>query len=97
MKKYAIFYGLGGGFGGAYCKEIEEFETEDQALDHAEEQAKEEYQSYEGLHGLRSQQEIMDEDGLTEEEADQAYEDEMDSWLDYWVEEYDPKNEDHQI
>lgn len=39
----------------------------------------------------------MDEDGLTEEEADQAYEDEMDSWLDYWVEEYDPKNEDHQI
>ena len=59
------------------------------------EAAKEDYESYEGLHGLRSLQDVMDEDGVDEEEADQIYREEMESWLEYHVEPYDPNNEEH--
>ncbi|NPV12912.1 MAG: hypothetical protein HPY57_14165 [Ignavibacteria bacterium] len=44
------------------------------------------------MHGLRTIDEIMEEDNLDYEDAEIIYNDERESWLDYWVEPYDPKN-----
>lgn len=85
--KFRIRYGLGGGFGGA--GEWEEIEADSlEAADHeAYLLAVEVYESYEGLHGLRTVEEIMDEEDLPYEEAVQEYHDEMESWLEYEAEE----------
>ena len=89
-EKWAIFAGLGGGFGGANFTGEIFTGTREQAENRAYGAAQEEYDSYEGLHGLRDVQMIMDEDGVDEEEAEQIRNDEMESWLDYWVEPYNP-------
>ena len=64
MLKFQIKYGLGGGFGGCDRMDWETIEARDH--DHAEELAREEsireYESYEGLHGLRTVDQIMEED-----------------------------------
>jgi hypothetical protein len=84
MKKYKIWYGLGGGFGGANeDDEIYEFENEEEAEQFAWEKAAEEYDDMAGLHGLRSIEEIMEEDEVDEEEAEGIYKDDRESWLDY--------------
>ncbi len=90
ISKWAIFAGLGGGFGGANFTGEVFTGTKEQAESRAYGAAQEEYDSYEGLHGLRDTQMIMDEDGVDEEEAEQIRNEEMESWLDYWVEPYDP-------
>lgn len=90
--KWAIFAGLGGGFGGANFTGEVFTGTKEQAESRAYGAAQEEYDSYEGSHGLRSINDIMDEDGVDEEEAIEIYNEERESWLDYWVEPYDPKN-----
>ena len=89
--KFKIFAGLGGGFGGATERGIFEFKNEEEANDYAYQQACEEYESMEGLHGLRSYNEIMEEDGLGEEEAELAYNEEREEWLDWRVEEVKEK------
>jgi len=88
MKKFAIKYGLGGGFGGIENKgeEIIEAKNEDEANNYAYEMACQEYDSYAGLHGLRDIEQIMEEDGIEDEnEAEQVYNEERESWLDYDV------------
>ena len=87
MAKYKVYYGLGGGFGGAGDPEILDFDTEKEATDYAWEMAVEEYESYAGMHGIRDIDEIMAEEGVEEEEAYDVFCDERESWLDYWVEE----------
>lgn len=90
QEQWAIFAGLGGGFGGAnYTGEVFTG-NRDQAESRAYNAAQEEYEQYEGNHGLRSAEDIMEEDGVDEEEAEQIRNEEMESWLDYWVEPYDP-------
>ena len=86
-EKWAIYAGLGGGFGGGQFKEVFTG-TKQQAESHAYQLAVEEYESYEGLHGLRTTDEIMDEDGVDEDEAEEIYNEEKEGWLDYWVEPY---------
>lgn len=101
-KLYKIYAGLGGGFGGAYLRGTERFSSVDAALDEAFELAKEEYAGYEGMYGLKSFDECLEEakaeyadddidDELTqkaiEEDAMDIYNNEMESWLDYYVEE----------
>jgi len=88
--KWAIFAGLGGGFGGANFTGEVFTGTKEQAESRSYGSAQEEYEQYEGNHGLRSASDIMDEDGVDEEEAEQIRNEEMESWLDYWVEPYDP-------
>jgi hypothetical protein len=87
---YVIYAGLGGGFGGASLDGIE-YCTKDKAEESAVEAANETYSSYEGSHGIRTIEEIMEEDEVDEEEAEQIYSDERESWLDYRVELYDPE------
>jgi hypothetical protein len=94
MTQYKIYAGLAGGFGGANYMETEYFDTKDQAVEYAYDLAVEEYNSYAGLYGLLSWTDCYKravEDGLEGEEADEYatefYEEEMSTWLDYYVEE----------
>lgn len=95
MAKYNIYAGLGGGFGGAnYCT-TEEFATLEEAEQYAYQQAVDEYESYEGMHGLRSWEEVKEdycEEFNVEEEdfhngdysaIDEEYQQEVEGWIDY--------------
>lgn len=87
---FAIKYGLSGGFGGCdrMAPEILDFDSLDAAERYAWEQAVQEYESYGGMHGLTTQEEVMEEQGITDDdEGYQAYLEAMGSWLDYKVEE----------
>lgn len=95
MAQYKIYAGLGGGFGGAQYIETVEAASAKEALEIAYEYAVDEYESYEGLHGLTSYEDIvvnpgeygLDEDCQDEEYLWEAYEEERSDWLDYYVEE----------
>ncbi len=85
MLRYRVRGALGGGFGGCDNKEWEEVDCKDEndAMDTAYEIAIEEYEMYEGNHGIRSIDDIMEEEGLDEEDATEVYRDERESWLEY--------------
>lgn len=96
--KYNIYAGLGGGFGGSEYILTEEFNTKDEALKYARDEAIEIYKSYEGFHGIRSYNEIVEEyeeeydETLSEVDANLLYWEEVEGWITYHVEEYDPNN-----
>lgn len=96
MKKFKIYAGLGGSFGGAEYHETVEAENEREALNYAYQVATEEYQSYEGYHGIMSWEECEEdlcESGMLEDLTENEYEDtvnahyldEIESWIDYYV------------
>lgn len=92
MSTYKIYAGLGGGFGGAHHVATEQFESESAAMQYAYDCAVEEYQSYEGLHGIVSFGDIcenpedygLDED-FSDEDAESIYNEEVESWIVYYV------------
>ena len=86
---WQIRYGLGGGFGGCERNEWEDTDakTEEEASRFAWESACEEYDQYDGCHGLRDLETIMEEDDLSEEGAQEEWEEEREGWLDYEVRE----------
>lgn len=85
MKRFAIRYGLGGGFGGLrMTPEVCEFEDQDDADKYAWEMAVQEYESYGGMHGLTTMEEVMEDRGITdEEEGWEEYLEDIESWLCY--------------
>ena len=93
MAQFKVYAGLGGGFGGAKYIETVEAANEEEAANIAYEYAVEEYESYEGLHGLASYGDVvdnpekygLDEDCQDEEYLWEAYEEERSTWLDYYV------------
>lgn len=85
--KFEITYGLGSSFG-METDEIE-CENEREAENIAYQKAVEEYESYAGMYGLRTEDEIMEEDGVDADEAYEIYVDERESWLDFTVERID--------
>jgi len=87
--KFKIRYALGGGFGGCENKDWEEIEAEsrEEAENEAERLAIEEYESYEGMYGIRTIEEIMEEDEVDEDEAQDIYRDDRESWIEWEVEE----------
>jgi hypothetical protein len=89
--KYKIKYGLAGGFGGANNEEIIDVETQEEAEKYAYEVCCEYYESYVGAYGLRDFDEIMEDDGVGEDEAWEIFNEERESWLEYSAE---PYNED---
>ena len=81
---YIIGYGLSGGFGGIRDYEVIEASSQEEADDYAYERACENYENYAGMYGLRDVGQIMEEDDIEdEEEAEEIYKEEMESWLDY--------------
>ena len=89
IKKWALFAGLNGGFAGGTFQTFEESSAKD-AYQYCYQLAIDEYDSYVGMHGLRTVSEIMEEDEVDEEEAEQLFNDEREGWLDYYIEEYNP-------
>lgn len=99
MKKFRIFAGLGGGFGGANETGTWTFLNEEEAIDDAYFQACEIYDSRAGRNGLPSfedckkealeefdEDEEYDEIELTEI-AEDIYNEHREGWIDYWAEE----------
>ena len=85
MSKFLIAYGLGGSFGG--CGEWEEcpyVTTLDEAEKYAYEAACQEYESYDGLHGLENEESIREEyPDISDGEVYEIYCDSRESWLCY--------------
>ena len=96
MKYFKIGYGCG-------CGDNEDYiiaASEKEATDIAYESAIEEYESFEGLHGIRGVEDIAEEDydvsfgEIPDELYDQIYQDYLDEregQLDYWAEEISEK------
>ncbi len=91
MAQYNIYAGLGGGFGGAVYIDTIEFDSERHANEYAFDCAVEAYDGYAGMYGIRSVEEILEDEYDGDEdfydEALGMYNEEMDSWLDYYVKE----------
>lgn len=96
--KYAIFAGLSGGFGGATFQYVDEFDNEDEALKVAYDKAVAVYESYEGYesyHGLLDWEGVRDNlrrlfgEEPGEDDVRERYLEEVESWIDYRVEEYE--------
>lgn len=97
MAKFAIYYGLGGGFGGPRYGGIIEAKDEAEADHYAYMEAVEEYESYGGCHGLTSWEECKSEvaelyhngemDYVTDSEVDDYYREEIESWIIWYVKE----------
>ena len=72
MELYNLYAGLSGGFGGYQYHCTEEYNSKDEALEAARQLAIEEYQSYEGCHGLTSEEDILEQylkdNGLSHDE-----------------------------
>ena len=95
-KYFKIGYGCG-------CGDNEDYiiaKDEEAALKVAWEYARDDYESYEGLHGIRDMHDIaLDDYGIELDEADDAtydvieqdYIDEREGQLDYWAEEVTEK------
>jgi len=96
---YIIGWGLSGGFGGIHNYEVIEASSLEEAEKDAYQRALDEYENYSGYHGLRSIDDIMEEDGVEEEEAEEIYNEEREGWLDYvakpYSKEYENKVKDH--
>ena len=107
---YRIYAGMGGGFGGANYVGWLDTDDKEEAESYAREIAIEEYQSYEGYHGILSEyecaQELYGEGGpgdvpewvwdshTAQEEIHDMYIEEIENWIDYYVEEGDePEDE----
>jgi len=84
---WQIRFGLGGGFGGFGDWEACDATTREEDEQIAFEGACIEYETYEGLHGLRSTTDIMEEDEVDEEEAWEIFCEEREGWLCYEVRE----------
>lgn len=92
-QKYFIEYGVGGGIN-SKNSEVVDFESEEKASNYAWEMACQDYDNYAGMYGIRDINDIIDEDGVDEEEAEMIFNDERESWLDYSAELYNPEKHD---
>lgn len=93
---FKIYAELAGGFGGATYYKTEEYDSVHEAEVDAYELAVAEYESYEGSHGIISRDDIREnlddyglESGASEAEIEEVYKEEVESWIDYWIEEAD--------
>lgn len=80
---FIIGVGLCGGFGGIHTYEVIEADSLEEAEKLAYEASCENYEQYEGLYGLRTVNDIIEEDKVNEEEAEEIYIEERESWLNY--------------
>ena len=93
MKKFRIFAGLEGGFGGPNYVKTCLYKNKEDAEQDAYQYAIEEYESYAGLHGIRSLNDIAEEEDLDLDderdlkEAEEIYNEDLESWIDFYVEE----------
>ena len=104
MNWYRLYISSVGG--GTVCEGPLEFSSKDIATQAAYDMAVEDYESFEGLHGIPDVGDIMEDkegynlsEDASEDECWEAYYEQRESWLNYWVEEAsgpDDKDEDYQ-
>ena len=81
----ATFYiAYGADVGGTHYDMIDA-SSEDEAINIAYEMALEWFDSYAGLHGVPDEQSFMEDDGMTEEEAAEAYHQVREFAVDYFI------------
>lgn len=97
MAWFKIFAGMGGSLGGAQYHGTYEYADIEEATQDAYLKAEEEYQSYEGCHGIMSSSDVeedlrdsgfIDDDMTDDEIADMVdcyYREEIESWISYYV------------
>lgn len=91
--KFEIYAGLGGGFGGANYVETIEANTREEAEEYARQCAIDDYESYEGSHGILSRDDVFEDliesfgEEPLEEDVDLRYTEEVEGWITYYVEE----------
>lgn len=91
--KFEIYAGLGGGFGGANYVETIEANTREEAEEYARQCAIDDYESYEGSHGILSRDDVFEDliesfgEEPLEEDVDLRYMEEVEGWIAYYVEE----------
>lgn len=97
MKQYNIYAGLGGSFGGANYQYTGLYETQEEAEEDAFQAACEDYEQYEGLHGLPDWEDAVEaycsDQGINQEdfddevlqEVEEYYDDAREDWLCYYV------------
>ena len=97
MAWFKIYAGMGGSFGGAKYNGTYEYADIDEATADAYRMAEEEYQSYEGYHGIMSPEDVEEdlrdngfiEEDLTDSEVadmiDSYYCEEIESWISYYA------------
>ena len=80
--------------GGTECEGPFEYKAEEDAMDNARQIAIDDYEMYEGYHGIPDINDIMEdmeEYGLdsdaSEDDCWDAYYEQRENWLDYWVKE----------
>lgn len=101
--KYNIYAGLGGTFGGAQYRGTGEFENFDDAEDYAYRIAVEDYESYEGYHGILSWYDVAQENELdpdnpdNKEEINELYHMEKEDWVDYYAIPFEEDDLDEEI
>lgn len=81
---YNIYAGLGGGFGGAQYDYTCNCESKEEAEDLAYDAAINVYELYEGSHGLLDYSDCR-EVSSSDEEAEEMYNEERESWLEYYA------------
>jgi hypothetical protein len=92
--------------GGVVCEGPFEFSSKDIATQAAYDMAIEDYESFEGYHGIPDIGDIMEDkegynlsEDASEDECWEVYYEQRESWLSYWAEEAsgpDDKDEDYQ-
>lgn len=110
MPFFKIYHGMGGGFGGAQYDYTGEFENGDEAMEEARRLAVEDYESFEGCHGIMDIDDcrrallidagvdedaiddysgdfetLMEEYDVSDEDAAEMYEEELESWIAFYV------------
>lgn len=97
MPWFKIYCGMGGSFGGASYDGTYEYADIDEATRDAYRRAEEEYQSYEGYHGIMSPEDVEEDlresgfigDDMTDNEIQDCiayhYLEEIESWISYYA------------
>ena len=103
MNWYRLYVSSVGG--GTVCEGPLEFSSKEIATQAAYDMAVEDYESFEGLHGIPDVGDIMEDkegynlsEDASEDECWEVYYEQRESWLNYWVEEAldsDDKDEDY--
>lgn len=94
--KFNIYAGMSGGFGGATYVTTDDFVTAADAQEYAYQCALDDYQSYEGMHGILSWADCLEtlkeeynDDDVSYDDVDDYYQNEIESWIEYYIEPYE--------
>lgn len=95
LQKYDLYTGMGGSFGGARYNGTYEYNSEEEALQDAYNLALEEYQGFEGSHGILSWEECREDlinsfgEIPDDEDVDLHYTEYVERWIVYYVKPHD--------